>query len=66
LAKIPVFLLSMHGVAINMRNIPEGSVTEVIISFSGSKTSRLYRDRGDLSTEKKEIPTLEIEIISVQ
>jgi CheY-like chemotaxis protein len=34
LAKIPVFLLSMQGVAINMRNIPPYSVSEVIISLN--------------------------------
>lgn len=34
LAKIPVFLLSMQGVAINMRNIPPNSVSEVIISLN--------------------------------
>lgn len=33
LAKIPLFLISNEGAAINMRNIPEGSVTEVIISL---------------------------------
>jgi CheY-like chemotaxis protein len=33
LAKIPLFLLSIAGQAINMRNIPEGSVAEVIISL---------------------------------
>lgn len=38
LAKIPVFLLSMQGVAINMRNIPSDSVSEVIISLN-TKTS---------------------------
>ena len=34
LVKIPVFLLSTHGVAINMRNIPPNSVSEVIISLN--------------------------------
>ncbi len=34
LTKIPVFLLSMQGVAINMRNIPPNSVAEVIISLN--------------------------------
>lgn len=34
LVKIPVFLLSTHGVAINMRNIPPNSVAEVIISLN--------------------------------
>lgn len=34
LVKIPVFLLSTHGVAINMRNIPADSVAEVIISLN--------------------------------
>jgi DNA-binding response OmpR family regulator len=34
LSKIPVFLLSMQGVAINMRNIPPYSVSEVIISLN--------------------------------
>lgn len=43
LAKIPVFLLSMHGVAINMRNIPEGSVTEVIISLNAKNADILQK-----------------------
>ncbi len=34
LTKIPVFLLSMQGVAINMRNIPPNSIAEVIISLN--------------------------------
>lgn len=38
LAKIPLFLLSTTGVAINMRNIPQNSVAEVIISLH-TKTS---------------------------
>jgi CheY-like chemotaxis protein len=33
LAKIPLFLISTEGAAINMRSIPDGSVTEVIISL---------------------------------
>lgn len=33
LNKIPVLLLSMHGVAINMKDIPENSITEVLISL---------------------------------
>lgn len=33
LSKIPVFLMSLKGVAINMRNIPQNSVTEVLISL---------------------------------
>ncbi len=36
LAKIPVFLLSAEGAPINMRNIPKGSVAEVIISLHAS------------------------------
>jgi len=36
LAKIPVFLLSAEGVPINMRDIPKGSVAEVIISLHAS------------------------------
>ncbi len=43
LAKIPVFLLSMQGVAINMRNIPEGSVTEVIISLNAKSVDILQK-----------------------
>ncbi len=34
LSKIPVFLLSIQGVAINMRNIPSDSVSEVIITLN--------------------------------
>jgi len=36
LAKIPVFLLSTTGVPINMRDIPAGSINEVIISLQAS------------------------------
>lgn len=43
LSKIPVFLLSMHGVAINMRNIPEGSVAEVIISLNAKNSDILQK-----------------------
>lgn len=33
LAKIPLFLISLQGVPINMRNIPAGSVSEFIMSL---------------------------------
>ncbi|MES2315027.1 MAG: response regulator [Patescibacteria group bacterium] len=33
LSKIPVFILSTQGVPINMRRVPEGSVTEYVVSL---------------------------------
>ena len=33
LAKIPVFLLSMQGVPVNMRQVPAGSVSEFLLAF---------------------------------
>jgi len=47
LVKIPVFLLSMQGVAINMRNIPPYSVSEVIISLN-TKTIDIIQKVNDL------------------
>lgn len=43
LAKIPVFLMSMQGVAINMRNIPPNSVSEVIISLDTKSVDILQK-----------------------
>ncbi len=33
LSRIPVFMISTHGVPFNMRNVPPGSVTEFIMAF---------------------------------
>ena len=46
LIKIPVFLLSMQGVAINMRNIPPNCVSEIIISLN-AKTSDIIQKVND-------------------
>lgn len=46
LVKIPLFLLSTEGVAINMRNIPEGSVKEVIISLHANAKDILDKVNG--------------------
>lgn len=43
LSKIPVFLLSVQGVAINMRNIPSDSVSEVIISLNAKTTDIIQK-----------------------
>lgn len=43
LSKIPIFLLSMQGVAVNMRNIPPYSVSEVIISLDTNSVNILQK-----------------------
>ena len=62
LAKIPVFLLSTQGVPINMRNVPEGSVSEYIMAFHTDpkamveKIDRQFGHNGGSSLASVEVP----------
>lgn len=60
LSKIPVFILSTQGVPINMRRVPEGSVTEYVVSLKPDPTdlvNRIDHYFGHQNASEKSQPT---------
>ena len=72
LANIPLFLLSADGVAINMHNIPQGSVTEVIISLHAraidilNKINEYFGYESSISAESKNSSTNKSKLLWVE
>lgn len=56
IAKIPVFLLSTQGTAINMNEIPKNSVTEFIMSVHPDTAEIVSKVKTFLNTENTESP----------